>query len=86
MSQSMILNKSTAQNEKCQGPVKKVLGTSFLFILQFTLLAASTRLQLLEEVVALVVNENECGEVFYGNLPYRLHAQLRILNALDALD
>jgi len=44
------------------------------------------RFQGLEEVVALVVNEDECGEVLDLNLPNCLHAKLRILYAFDALD
>ena len=43
-------------------------------------------LQGLEEVVALVVDEDECGEVLDLNLPDGLHAKLGILYALDALD
>ena len=42
--------------------------------------------ELLEEVVALVVYENECWEVFHFNLPYSLHAEFGILNAFYALD
>ena len=65
-------------------------GTPFMLkisvILFLALLARSPRLELLEEVVALVVYEDECREVLYGNLPDSLHAELRILYALDALD
>ena len=65
-------------------------GTPFMLkiseILFLALLARSPRLQLLEEVVALVVYEDECREVLYGNLPDSLHAELRILYALDAFD
>ena len=43
-------------------------------------------LKLLEEVVALVVNQYERWEVLYTYLPDSLHAKLRILYALDALD
>ena len=56
------------------------------FFLFHTLLARSPRLELLEEVVTLIVNEDECREVFNRNLPDSLHAQLRILYTLDALD
>ena len=49
-------------------------------------LARSPRLQLLEEVVALVIYEDECREVLYGNLPDSLHTELWVLYALDALD
>ena len=55
-------------------------------ILLLALLARCPGLELLEEVVALVVYEDECREVFYGNLPDSFHAELRILYALDALD
>ena len=48
--------------------------------------ARCPRLQLFEEVVALVVYEDECGEILNGDLPYCLHAQLRIFHTLDALD
>lgn len=41
---------------------------------------------LFEEVVALVIDEDKCGEVFYLDFPDGLHAELGILYALDALD
>ena len=50
------------------------------------LLAAGAGLKLLEEVVALVVNEDEGWEVLHGNLPDGLHAEFGIFHALDALD
>ena len=52
------------------------------------LLAATgcPRLELLEEVVTLVVDEDKGGEVFYRNLPDSLHTQFGILHALNALD
>ena len=43
-------------------------------------------LQLLEEVIALVINEDESWEVLNSDLPDSLHAKLRILYTLDALD
>ena len=49
-------------------------------------LARSPRLQLLEEVVALIIYEDECREVLYGNLPDSLHTELWVLYALNALD
>ena len=49
-------------------------------------LARIPRLQLLEEVVALVVYEDECWEVLYGNLTDCLHTELWVLYALDALN
>ena len=56
--------------------------------LLFMLLAATRTawLNLLEEVIALIINEDECREVLYFNLPDSLHTELGILNALDALD
>ena len=69
--------------------ISKILSLLFFiesFSLFHTLLARSPRLELLEEVVTLIVNEDECGEVFNRNLPDSLHAQLRILYTLDALD
>ena len=54
-----------------------------------TLLLATLRapgLQSLEEVVTFIIDEDEGGEVFDVDLPDSLHAELRILNALDALD
>lgn len=43
-------------------------------------------LELLEEVVTFVVNEDECREILYTYLPYRLHTELWILHTLDRLD
>ena len=57
----------------------------YMFLL-LALLARCPRLQLLEEVIAFIIYEDECREVFYGNLPDSLHTELRILYALDALD
>ena len=50
------------------------------------LLARLPGLQLLEEVVALVIDEDEGGEVLDLDLPDGLHAEFGILHALDALD
>src|SRR3712207_100216 len=36
--------------------------------------------------MSLVVHEDEGGEVFHTNLPYRFHAQFGIFHALNALD
>lgn len=47
---------------------------------------SATRLDLLEEVITLVVDEDKGREVLYLDFPDSLHAQLRILDALDALD
>ena len=62
----------------------------FILLMSVSLLLAflawSPRLQLLEEVVALIIYEDECREVLYGNLPDSLHTEFWILYALDALD
>ena len=50
------------------------------------LVASAARFDLLEEVVALVVNEDECGEVLNLNFPNSFHAEFGIFNAFDALD
>ena len=42
--------------------------------------------ELLEEVVALVINEDECREVLNADLPDCLHSKLRVLYTLDTLD
>ena len=48
--------------------------------------ASFTWLELLEEVIALVIDEDECWEVLNLNLPDSFHAELWVLNTLDALD
>ena len=55
---------------------------NFLFLVA----ANRPRLELFEEVMALVVNKNESREVFHANLPHGFHAQFRVLYALNALD
>ena len=50
------------------------------------LTAWSPRLQLFEEVVAFIVNKDECREVLNLNLPDCFHTEFRIFNTLDALD
>ena len=68
------------------------MGGSFFFYIMISmslflaLCARSPRLQLLEEVVALVIYEDECREVLCGNLPDCLHTKLWVLYALNALD
>ena len=53
----------------------------------FLLLAVwAPGLQLLEEVVALVIYENECREVLNGDFPDGFHTQFGVFHALDALD
>lgn len=48
------------------------------------LFTACPGLQLFKEVVSLVVNQYESGEVLNGNLPDGFHTQFGILNAFDA--
>ena len=48
--------------------------------------ASCAGLQLLEEVVALVIDEDECGEVLDGDLPDGFHAELGIFDTFDGLD
>ena len=70
-------------------PNAKTFETFLIYMLNFLLLAflaRSPRLQLLEEVVALVIHEDEGREVLNGNLPDSLHAELWVFYALDALD
>ena len=55
-------------------------------MLLLAFLARCPRLQLLEEVVALVIHEDEGREVLNGNFPDSLHTKLWVLYALDALD
>src|SRR5581483_2320345 len=46
----------------------------------------SPQIQVLEEVVALVVDDDEGGEIDHFNPPDRLHAELGIFQNLDLLD
>ena len=55
-------------------------------VISHLLAAAATWLDLLEEVVALVINEDECREVLNMDFPDCLHSEFRVLYALDALD
>src|SRR5260221_13870250 len=48
--------------------------------------APSPQVQLLEEVVALVVDDDEGGEILHLDPPDRLHAELGIFDDLDLLD
>ena len=47
---------------------------------------SATWFDLLEEVVTLVVNKNECREVFYADFPYGFHSELWEFNTFNALD
>ena len=48
--------------------------------------ASLTWLELLEEVIALVIYEDECREVFHLNLPDGFHSEFWVFDTLDALD
>ena len=39
-----------------------------------------------EEIVALVIDEDECREVLHTDFPDSLHSEFRELDAFDALD
>ena len=43
-------------------------------------------LDLLEEIVAFIIDENKRREIFHFDFPDRLHPQFRIRHALKALD
>src|SRR5262249_38600560 len=47
---------------------------------------ALPQIQLLEEIVALVVDDDEGGEILHLDPPDRLHAELGIFENLDLLD
>src|SRR5262249_57909089 len=47
---------------------------------------SSPQIQFLEEIVALVVDHDEGGEILHLDFPDRLHAQLGIFHRLDLLD
>ena len=61
-----------------------ILLMSVSLLLAF--LARSPRLQLLEEVVALVIYEDECREVFNGDFPDGFPTEIGIFHTFDALD
>src|SRR3979409_693176 len=44
------------------------------------------QIQLLEKIVALVVDDDEGGEILHLDAPDRLHAELGIFHGLDLLD
>ena len=48
--------------------------------------AQALQTEFLEEIVALVIDEDEGGEVLDADLPDGLHAQLGVFHALDAAD
>jgi hypothetical protein len=41
---------------------------------------------LIKEVIALVVHNDECGEVLHFNLPHRFHAKFRIFKDFNLCD
>src|SRR5262245_47244086 len=47
---------------------------------------SSSQIQFLEEVVALVVDDDEGGKILHLDLPHRLHPEFGILHGLDLLD
>ena len=53
---------------------------------QGLLATSATWFDLLEEVVTLVVNKNECRKVFYADFPYGFHSELWEFNTFNALD
>lgn len=69
---------------------KKIPNRCWLGILSYKtvvqLFASATRLQLLEEVVAFVIDKNEGWEVLNLNLPNGFHSEFGVLNALNALN
>lgn len=69
------------ENIECTHP--SLIGINVKNVL---LLASATRFDLFEEIVALVVYQDECGEVFHFDLPDSLHAQFGIFHTFDALD
>lgn len=57
----------------------KLSSARFLF-------TALPRFQLLEEVMTLIVDKDECREVLHSDLPDCFHAEFRVCYALNALD
>ena len=82
------MRKNAERGGKYKKSPPESAGGRLFFILQCgcDLVLAAEGLQLLEEVVALVIDEDEGGEVLDLNLPDGFHAELGILHALDALD
>ena len=80
------LDKIHLQKDK-EGTATCWCGPFFLIGSRIRRLALAAKgLNLLEEVVALVIYEDEGGEVFNLNLPYGFHAKFGELYALNALD
>ena len=60
------------------------IGKALLLFALFC--ARAPRFKCLKEVIALVIDEDESGEVLDLNLPDCLHAEFGILHALDRFD
>ena len=58
----------------------------FLFVYDYLFGTWRPRLQGLKEVITLIIDQDEGGEVLNINLPDSLHAEFGILYALDALN
>ena len=56
------------------------------FVASLFTAAGTAGLDLFEEIVALVVNKDECREILYVDFPDGLHSEFRIFYAFDALD
>src|SRR5215468_1881408 len=77
-------------------PPTSWLALSSAAPMTFTLLASAMRrltraprlsqIQLLEEVIPLVIDHDEGGEILHLNTPNRLHAEFGIFDHLDLLD
>lgn len=81
----MLYNTNIVKNRyKQKNPQPFPAGDSIKSIVQ--LFASATRLQLLEEVVAFVIHENEGWEVLNLNFPNGFHSEFGVLNALNALN
>ena len=58
----------------------------FITRLYFVSAERAAGFELLEEVVAFVVHEDECREVFHFDFPDGFHAQFGVLEEFDILD
>lgn len=65
-----------------------MLDTAFtiLFIYQQRLSFAAAWFNLLEEIIAFIINKDKCREINNINLPDSFHTKFWIFKALDALD
>ena len=86
---SLIRSLSGAEGKLYAQKIPTLTSRDFCLCTNIVILLVAVwtpRLQLLEEVVALVIDQDERREILYCNLPDCLHAEFGILNALDALD